>query len=267
MIFKQEMNKMAKIFITGSSDGIGQAGAKLLADQGHKVFLHARNSDRAKQAKDAVPNASGVIIGDLSTIAGSKELASEANKAGPWDAVIHNAGLGPGNADRKTADGLQSTFAVNSLAPYILTCLIEKPKRMLYLSSGLHSGGDDSLKDVGWTERRWNAMSAYSDSKLHDIMLANTVARRWTDVQSCSMDPGWIKTKMGGGGAPGKTSTPAKALAEFALGESPIVGEKTGVYFSPSGASTPAKGATNVGKQDEFMKICEEISGVGFPKQ
>lgn len=260
---------MARIFITGSSDGIGQASAKLLADQGHKVYLHARNEDRAKQAKEAVPKAEGVVIGDLSTIAGSKEAATEANKAGPFEAVIHNAGLGPGNQDRKTEDGLQSTFAVNVLAPYILTCLMDKPKRLLYLSSGLQSGGDDSLKDIGWKERKsWDAMQAYSDSKLHDIMLANAVARRWTDVQSCSMDPGWIQTKMGGNGAPGNTSSPAKAIAEFALGQSSVVGEKTGVYFNPDpeDARKPQKGAIEVEKQDEFMKICEEISGVSFPK-
>lgn len=207
------------------------------------------------------------MIGDLGSIAGTKKLAAEADKYGPFDAVVHNAGLGPGNKDNKTPDGLQSTFAVNSLGPYILTSLMAKPKRLLYLSSSLHSGGDDSLKDIAWTERSWNAMSAYSDSKLHDIMLANAVARHWPDVQSCSMDPGWIKTKMGGGGAPGHTSTPAKALAAFAAGNSDIVGEKTGVYFNPQGAKTPHKGATSQAKQDEFLKICEEISGVSFPKK
>lgn len=260
------MNKMAKIFITGSSDGIGQAGAKLLADQGNKVFLHARNQERAKQAQAAVPNAEGVIIGDISTIAGAKETAAEANKAGPFDTVIHNAGLGPSNADRKTADGLQSTFAVNSLAPYILTSLMQKPKRLLYLSSGLHSGGDDSLKDVGWQNRKFEAFQAYGDSKLHDVMLANAVARRWPDVQSCSMDPGWIATKMGGSGAPGQTSTPGKAIYEYAIGQSTITGDRSGVYFNPQGARAPHKGATDTKKQDEFMKICEEISGVSFPQ-
>ena len=132
---------MARIFITGSSDGIGQAGAKILADQGHHVFLHARNSDRAKQAHAAVPKAKGVIIGDLTTIEWSKALAVEADKAGPFDALVHNAGLCPGNSDNKSKDGFQSTFAVNSLAPYILTALMQKPKRLLYLSSSLHLGG------------------------------------------------------------------------------------------------------------------------------
>lgn len=260
------MNQMARIFVTGSSDGIGQAGAKLLSEQGHKVFLHARNEKRAKDAQAAVPKAEGVIIGDLSTIEGSKALAAEANKSGTFDVVIHNAGLGPRNGDNKTADGFQSTFAVNSLAPYILTALMQKPKRLLYLSSSLHSGGSDDLDDITWSKRRFQSMQAYSDSKLHDILLANAVARYWPDVQSCSMDPGWINTKMGGSGAPGRVSSPGKALADFAEGKSDIVGNKTGVYFNPSGARSPHKGATSSAKQDEFIGICEQLSGVKFPK-
>lgn len=252
---------MARIFITGSSDGIGQAAAKLLADQGHKVTLHARNSDRAAQAQKAVPGAEGVIIGDLSTVAGAKEVAERAKKAGPWDTVVHNAGLGPSNPDRKTPDGFASTFAVNSLAPYILTCLMDKPKRLLYVSSSLHTGGDDSLKDVTWTQRSWSPFQAYNDSKLQNVMLANAVARRWADVQSCSLDPGWVQTKLGGGGAPGTTSAPAKAIAGFATGEGSVVGDKTGVYFNPQGAKSPHNGAVNTQKQDEYLGICEKLSG------
>jgi hypothetical protein len=100
-------------------------------------------------------------------------------------------------------------------------------------------------------------------------MLGNAVARRWTDVQSCSMDPGWIATKMGGSGAPGKSSTPAKAIADFAIGQSPILGDKTGVYCTaeePQRIRTPHRGAIDTKKQDEFMRICEELSGVSFPK-
>ena len=261
------MLKMAKVLITGSADGIGLAGAQVLASQGHHVYLHARNDKRAEQARSAVPKAAGVLIGDMSTVAATKKLAEDANHIGRFDAVIHNAGLGPGNSDTKTSDGFASTFAVNSLAPYILTCLMEKPSRLLYLSSGLHSGGDDSLDDITWQKRKkFEAFQAYSDSKLHDVMLANAVARRWPDVQSCSMDPGWIKTKMGGSGAPGSTDDPAKAIAEFAIGESGgVVGTKSGLYFHPSGVRTPHKGATDERKQNDLMKILEELSGVEFP--
>ncbi|KAK5125865.1 hypothetical protein LTR08_005188 [Meristemomyces frigidus] len=253
---------MARVFITGSSDGIGQAVAKLLAEQGHKVTLHARNADRALYAKKAVPGAEGVLIGDISTIAGAKDLAEQANKAGPWDSVVHNAGLGLSSGDHKTADGFAPTFAVNSLAPYILTCLMERPKRLLYVSSGLHSGGDDSLEDVTWTQRSWNSLQAYKDSKLQNVMLANAVAKRWTDVQSCSMCPGWVQTKLGGDGAPGTTAAPAKAIAGFATGEESLAGGDTGVYFSLEGPIPPHRGAVDAVKQDEYLKICEQLSGV-----
>lgn len=258
---------MARILITGSSDGIGQAAAKLLIQQGHKVTLHARNDQRAEQTQAAVPKAERVLVADLSTIAGAKDLAQQANAHGPFDSVVHNAGLGPSNGDHKTRDGFASTFAVNSLAPYILTSLMTKPKRLLYLSSSIHMSGDDSLEDVTWTRRTaWQAYQAYGDSKLHDVMLANAVARAWPEVQSCSLDPGWVKTKMGGGGAPGGTDAPAQAIADFAAGEGKLIGEETGVYFNPSGAKNPHKGALDPAKQQKLLRICGELSGVAFPK-
>jgi short-subunit dehydrogenase len=157
---------MARIFITGSSDGIGQIVARSLIAQGHQVTLHARNSQRAKQAMDAVPGAEGVLVADLGSIAQTKKLASDANKTGVFDVVIHNAGIGYGQSIQKTEDGISHVFAINALAPYILTCLMERPKKLIYLSSGLHTGGDASLKDVTWTSgRRWSGFQAYSDSK------------------------------------------------------------------------------------------------------
>lgn len=79
---------MVRVFITGSSDGIGLAAAKALSDKGHQVTLHARNAQRAKQASDAVPKAEGCLIGNLSSISETKQLAEEANKTGKFDAVI-----------------------------------------------------------------------------------------------------------------------------------------------------------------------------------
>lgn len=104
------------------------------------------------------------------------------------------------------------------------------------------------------------------DRKLHNVILANAVARHWTDVQSCALDPGYVKTKLAGGGAPGSTSTPAKAIAAFAAEQS-AVADKTGVYFSASrGATSPHKAASSEGKQEEYLRICAELSGVEFPK-
>jgi short-subunit dehydrogenase len=157
---------MARIFITGPSDGIGQVVARNLIAQGHQVTLHARNSQRAAQAVAAVPGAEGVLIADLSSISQTKKLASDANKTGVFDAVIHNAGIGYGESKQVSEDRISHVFAINALAPYILTCLMERPKKLIYLSSGLHTGGDASLTDVTWsTRKRWNGMQAYSDSK------------------------------------------------------------------------------------------------------
>lgn len=256
---------MARIFITGSSDGIGRAAAKLLTEQGHKVTLHARSEKRAHEAHQAVPGAESVLIGDISTIAGAKELAEKAKNAGPWDSVIHNAGLGPSNPDNKTDDGFASTFAVNVLAPYILTSLMDKPKRLLYLSSGLHQSGNENLDDIAWQKRKWSSFQAYNDSKLQDVILANAVARRWTDVQSCSLDPGWVQTKMGGISAPGTTSAPAKAIADFASGECKISGKESGVYLGVSGPKSAHRAAGNVEMQDELIGVLEQLSGVKLP--
>jgi NAD(P)-dependent dehydrogenase (short-subunit alcohol dehydrogenase family) len=81
---------MSRIFISGSTRPWPMAG-ELLASQGHRVVLHARNSDRAEDARRALPKAEAVLVGDVETIAGAKDLASQANALGRFDAVIHNA--------------------------------------------------------------------------------------------------------------------------------------------------------------------------------
>lgn len=259
---------MARIFITGSSDGLGQKAAQILSEQGHAVFLHARNSARATQARAAVPKAAGVIVGDLSTVSDCKALAAEANKTGPpFDAVIHNAGLGLTTDGAKNADGVAGVFAVNSLAPYVLTALMEKPKRLLYVSSGLHMGGDASLRDVGWVERGsdFKPSQAYNDTKMHNVLLANAVAKAWPEVQSCSLDPGWVRTKLGGEGAPGSTDAPARMMAAFAAGES-VAGAQSGVYLNPGGVGSPHEATGKAEKQAQLLEIYEGISGVSLPK-
>ena len=129
---------MARVFITGSSDGLGLMVGRHLADQGHKVVLHARNEGRAADARKAAPKAEAVVVGDLSTIAGAKDVARQVSALGAFDAIIHNAAVGFREDHRVTGDGLPHVFAINTLAPYILTALIERPKRLVYLSSGMH---------------------------------------------------------------------------------------------------------------------------------
>lgn len=175
--------------------------------------------------------------------------------------VTDNAGIGYGATSSKeiTSDGISAVFAVNTLAPYILTCLMDKPKsRILFMSSDSHFGGDDSLKDC-------TTSSSYANSKLHDTMLSKAFARRWTDVQSVSMHPGWLKTKMGGSSAPGTTDKSSKVLAEWSAGEGFAAKLSSGAFFTTGGEQSPHGGADNVKKQEELMKICRDISNVAVP--
>ncbi|HET7001334.1 MAG TPA: SDR family NAD(P)-dependent oxidoreductase, partial [Puia sp.] len=193
---------MAKIFITGSADGLGHLAAKLLVSQGHHVVLHARNEARGREALAKLPGADKVLTADLSNIEETKRLAADVNAVGPFDAVIHNAGVYNLPARQDAREFQQAMININTLAPYILTCLIRKPKRLIYLSSGSHMGGDPSLKILNGPSKSAWISQTYSDTKLHDVILAFAVARHWPDVYANALDPGWVPTKMGGANAP-----------------------------------------------------------------
>ena len=256
---------MAHIFITGSADGLGKMAAQLLVAEGHKVVLHARSKSRAAAALAAVPGAETVIVGDLTTIAETIQVAEQVNDFGLFDAVIHNAGIGYREPRRiNTADGLPHVFAVNSLAPYILTCLINKPKRLVYVSSGLHKDGDASLKDLTWSNRNWNGFNAYADSKLHDVILAFAVARKWQGVCSNAIEPGWVATKMGGAGAPDSLEDGPKTQAWLAAGTDAET-QVTGKYFYHKKPMKVHPSAADKGVQDKFIAECERLSGIRFP--
>jgi NAD(P)-dependent dehydrogenase (short-subunit alcohol dehydrogenase family) len=256
---------MSRIFITGSADGLGQMAARLLVQDGHRVVLHARNEKRAAQALAAVPGAETALAGDLASMEQTKELAGQANKSGSFDAIIHNAGLGYRENKRvETIDGRSQLFAVNSLAPYILTALIHKPKRLIYLSSGLHRGGDASLRDLNWDQRRWNGTQAYSDTKLHDAILANAVARRWPDVLSNALEPGWVATKMGGAGAPDDLAAGAVTQVWLAVSDDPEA-LVSGKYFFHQKLRSAHPATHKAELQDKLLDECARISGVAFP--
>ncbi len=256
---------MSRIFISGSSTGLGLMVAERLTEQGHRVVLHARNPARANDARRALPKAEVVVIGDLETIAGARNVAAEVNKLGRFDAVIHNAAVGYREAHRLTSDGLPHVFAINTLSAYILTALIEPPKRLVYLSSGMHHHADANLDDILWKRRRWNGSEAYAESKLHDAMLAFAIARRWKDVFSNSLEPGWVPTKMGGPGAPDDMAQAHLTQAWLAAGDDPKA-DVTGEYFYHLKRRTANPQAHDPALQDSLIAICEEISGVTLPK-
>ena len=180
---------MARVFITGSADGLGRLAAQTLLDDGHDVVLHARNRDRLTAVRDLLDGGATAVVGDLSDLERTRDIARQVNRLGQMGAVIHNAGVYTG----------PNVMPVNILAPYLLTALIDRPPRLIYLSSSEHYSGRSSLTGIDWSGR---TPGSYPDSKLFVTALAAAVARIWPDVLSNAVDPGWVPTRMGGRGAP-----------------------------------------------------------------
>jgi NAD(P)-dependent dehydrogenase (short-subunit alcohol dehydrogenase family) len=253
---------MARVFITGSTDGLGKMAAEHLVAEGHRVVLHARNPERAQDALLSLPGAEAIVIGDLTSIKQTKHIAKQVNRLGRFDAVIHNAGIGYLEPRRiQTEDGLPHLFAVNTLAPYILTALIERPDRLIYMGSDSHYSGDSSLSDLTWEHRPWQAMQAYADTKLQDVMLAFGVARRWKNVYSNAVDPGWVPTKMGGNVAPDDLAQGPLTQAWLAVSEEARAKVSSRYWYHLHYAHVNPD-ALDVKRQEKLIEACGELSGV-----
>jgi NAD(P)-dependent dehydrogenase (short-subunit alcohol dehydrogenase family) len=254
---------VARIFITGSADGLGRAAARTLMNQGHEVVLHARTRGRATALAELAADAAGIVVGDLSSAVETRALADQVNSIGRMDAVIHNAGIYLEPTRAATPEGHARTLAVNTLAPYLLTALVERPDRLIYLSSGMHRGSNGSLDDIDWTERRWNSSQAYSESKLHVTALALTLARRWPNVLSHAVDPGWVPTKMGGPGASGDLQLGHLTQTWLATSNDPAA-MVSGGYWHHRKRITPAPEARDAGFQDRLLNRLAEFTGMGL---
>jgi NAD(P)-dependent dehydrogenase (short-subunit alcohol dehydrogenase family) len=218
-----------RIFITGSTDGLGRAAA-------------------------------GVLMGDLSGTAQTRDLADQVNQIGRMDAVIHNAAVFLEPSRGTTAEGHAKTLAVNTLAPYMLTALIDRPDRLIYLSSGLHHAAG-SLRDIDWTRRPWNPAQAYSESKLHVTALALTLARAWPEVLSNVVDPGWVPTKMGGPAATGDLAMGYLTQAWLAVSND-AAATVSGGYWYHRRRQAPAPQALDPVFQGQLMELLAGLTGV-----
>jgi NAD(P)-dependent dehydrogenase (short-subunit alcohol dehydrogenase family) len=251
---------MARVFITGSSDGLGLLAGRVLVEQGHGVVLHARSAERASETRVALPACEAVVIGDVSSIESMRAVAEQANALGRFNAVIHNVGLGDRQPRVETVDGLSQLFAVNVVAPYVLTALVARPDRLVYLGSGMHQSGDPSLVDPQWKRRRWNGSQAYSDTKLHDLVLAMGIARRWPATLVNAVDPGWVPTRMGGAGAPDDLSKGAATQAWLAVSDDPAA-LGTGAYFHHKKTSSMNPVASRADVQDQLLDYLRSLTG------
>ncbi len=257
------MVRMARVFVTGSADGLGFLASRSLLEMGHQVVLHARNPARAEDTRRRLPSAEAVVVGDLGSVAETRRVAEQVNRLGHCDAVIHNAGVGYQGPRIQTEDGLPHVFAVNVLSFYVLTALVERPNRLVYLSSGMHRGADATLRDVDWTKRRWQGSAAYSESKLCDVLLAFAVARLWPSVLSNAVDPGWVATRMGGPGAPDDLDEGYGTQVWLAVSDDPEA-LVSGKYFYHRHPRSPDPAAHDTSRQDRLLDLCRGFSGVAL---
>ncbi|MGH2876893.1 MAG: SDR family NAD(P)-dependent oxidoreductase [Solirubrobacteraceae bacterium] len=252
---------MSRILITGSADGLGLLTARRLIDEGHLVTLHARSNNRAREALRCAPEAVEALVADLGSIKQVRRLAAQANDRGRFDAVIHNAAVGPREPCRVlTEDGIDHVFAINVLAPYLLTVLMERPARLIYVTSGRHRDGNPDLRDLSWSRRAWDGARAYADSKLCDLLLAMAVARRSPDVICNAVEPGWVPTKLGGPDAPEDVHLGADTQAWLAVSDehrARISGRY--LYHRAERATHPV--ARHPGAQEALLAVCAEVTG------
>lgn len=242
---------MSRILITGSTDGLGKLAAIQLINQGHRVVIHARNVERKNLASHELPGAENILIADLSNVEETKNLAHQANSLGRFDAVIHNAGI----YQKPNA----VTFAVNSLAPYILTCAMEKPERLIYLSSGLHMHGKSDFSIKTYNHENFN----YSDTKLQVILLCKAISRKWHSVYANAVNPGWVPTKMGGPAAPDDLMKGMETQVWLATSNDPDA-RVSGRYFFHRQEKQCHPAAADISLQEKFLSLCEQITSIRF---
>ncbi|UUX33655.1 SDR family NAD(P)-dependent oxidoreductase [Fundicoccus culcitae] len=247
MDIKEEVADPYKIFITGSTTGVGLLAAKYLLKQGHHVVVHARNVGRAEDVRAVLGGELPVVIGDLAQTAEVKEMARALNQMGTFDVVIHNAGIGSS----------KDILLVNVLAPYILTCLMHKPQQLIYTSSDMHSGGSlrfNSILDGKGV--------SYSDSKLLLQTLASLLARRWQGkVLVNTVDPGWVPTRMSGGSAPDDLHQ-AYGSYIYLIEQMQQGAQPTGSYYYHSKLVKATPASADKLNQARLAEVLEEVTGV-----
>lgn len=254
---------MKRVLVTGSTEGLGSAAARSLMDQGHQVILHARDGRRAASLGALVERAAGVVLADLASADQTTSMADQVNELGPVDAVIHNAGVYLDQQRIGTPEGHSRVLAVNVLAPYLLTCLIDRPGRLVYVSSAAHRGVDAALVDIDWVSRPWDAVQAYAESKLLVTTLAFAVARHWPDVLSNAVHPGWVPTRMGGPEAPHELELGHVTQTWLAVsGEAAAL--TSGGYWFHQRLARPAPATQDEAFQDRVLAELARLTGHHF---
>jgi NAD(P)-dependent dehydrogenase (short-subunit alcohol dehydrogenase family) len=256
----------ARILVTGATDGVGLAAAQELIAAGYSVVAHARTAARANDVAAKLDGSHAILVADFAEQVQVLSLAEQVNAIGRFDAVIHNAGIGSAEPRRLTADGVEHVLAINALAPYLLTCLIDQPGRLIYVTSGQHLNGSPTVDDLNWESRRWDPLQAYADSKLFESTLAFAVARLWPEVVTNTLEPGWVPTKMANYDAPDDISLGHVTQVWLATSDAPEAVVSGGYYYHQQ-AQLANPVARSERFQEDVLTAFAKITGVTFPRR
>jgi NAD(P)-dependent dehydrogenase (short-subunit alcohol dehydrogenase family) len=224
-----------RILITGSTTGLGLISGEMLLKQGHDVVFHAR-SKTSKTNKDYT-----YVYGDLSKIDETRDVVEQANSMGAFDSVIHNAGVYTSTPEE--------LFAVNVVAPYLMTKTLKACERHIYLSSGMHLSGTMNLNPH---------KCSYSDTKLFVLMIAKWFAKEWPDRFINAVDPGWVPTRMGGSGAPDDLNQGAETQSWLAVSSDPTA-LVSGKYFHHLKQHKSNPIADESGAQEQLISFLDNV--------
>ena len=241
---------MARIFITGSADGLGRLAAETLLASGHQVVVHARSPERLDTMADLVSRGATGVAGDLADTEQVRRVADQVNALGALDAVIHNGAVLDGKA----------LLPVNVIAPYVLSALVGRPRRLIYLSSSMHKGGRARLEGLDWGGQR--ATATYSDTKLFVTTLAFALARLWPETVCSAVDPGWVPTKMGGSAAPDDLRLGHLTQEWLATSDDPAA-TTSGGYWYHQRRQTAHPAASDRRFQDTLLDALQRHTGHG----
>jgi retinol dehydrogenase 12 len=269
--------------VTGATSGIGKAAATALAKMGAQVVLVGRDQGRAEStaaeigANSAVPPK--VEIADLASMEQVRALAGRLASLDRIDVLINNAGLVLGE-HRVTEDGFEHVFAVNHLAPFLLTNLLvprltgSAPARVVTVTSDAHSAASLDLDDPS-LEHGWDSWRSYANSKLANILFTRELARRLdgTGVTANCAHPGVVRTGFGREGKPllrlGVTiarpfllSPERGADTIVYLASSPDVAGETGGYYVKRQRREPSAAARDDAAARRLWHISEKMTGL-----
>jgi NAD(P)-dependent dehydrogenase (short-subunit alcohol dehydrogenase family) len=234
------------ILVTGSTDGIGRQTALELLRLGHRVIVHGRSPDKTTAAAEGLRTESGSQAVDawpaeLASLAALRAAAPALLASHPkLDVLLHNAGVFM-NERRLSVDGFELTFAVNHLAPFLLTHLLAPaleaaaPSRVVVVSSVAHGRGPLDFADLQ-LQTGFTGYAAYARSKMCNVLFASELAERWKEkrIAANSLHPGVVGTKLlkEGFGMDGNDSLAQGAATSVHLAVAPEVEGVTGKYFS-----------------------------------